>query len=182
MGQINIIVGPPCAGKSTFVRDTRDPSDAVVDYDAIAQALGASSSHNAEGDIRILAFRVRQAAIDSIVDKGIGSDSWIIHTNPPEDAMQRYEKAGAKFMMLDPGVDACLERAKNEGRPDESIDAITGWYSSPPTMPEGSETIIGSYKKTIAMTVISRLSSGSHSDAIRKSYRTEKNDRGDRSK
>ena len=46
---IHIIVGPPCAGKSTYVRENAKAGDLRVDYDLIAQALGATNSHAAEG-------------------------------------------------------------------------------------------------------------------------------------
>ena len=43
--RIVLVVGPPGAGKTTYVRDHKQPSDLVVDYDAIAEALGSDATH-----------------------------------------------------------------------------------------------------------------------------------------
>jgi len=39
---INVIVGPPCAGKSTHVKANSTKGDVLVDYDDLAKALGAA--------------------------------------------------------------------------------------------------------------------------------------------
>ncbi len=37
---INVIVGPPCAGKSTHVKVNSTIGNVLVDYDELAMALG----------------------------------------------------------------------------------------------------------------------------------------------
>lgn len=37
---VTVVTGPPCAGKSTYVREHAGQGDVVVDLDAIAQSLG----------------------------------------------------------------------------------------------------------------------------------------------
>lgn len=125
---IHIITGPPCAGKSTYVRENAKAGDLRVDYDTIAQALGAENSHAAEGLVRQAAFDAREGAIGAAL-KQHDSESWIIHTSPSEEHVKLYEEAGAEFVALDPGYDVCMERAKTDGRPQQTIDGIEKWYA-----------------------------------------------------
>ena len=125
---IHIITGPPCAGKSTYVREHAGEGDLRVDYDLIAQALGAVNSHAAEGAVKQAAFDAREGAIRAAL-RYRDAESWIIHTTPSEEHMKLYEDAGADVVELDPGYDVCMERAKRDGRPRQTIDGIEKYYS-----------------------------------------------------
>ena len=130
---IRVVVGPPCAGKSTYVAEHRSPGEVVVDFDALAMALGSSSSHAAGGAVREAAFAARDAAVGSVLDAGAG---WIIHTSPKAAAVARYEAAGAEFVLLDPGADVCRARAAE--RPEGTLERIDAWYESPPAVRAGA--------------------------------------------
>ena len=125
---IHIISGPPCAGKSTYVKENAKDGDLRIDYDLIAQALGAMNSHAAEGTIKKAAFDAREGAIQTAL-KNPEAESWIIHTTPSEEHIKLYEEAGADFIALDPGYDVCMERARQDERPQQTIDGIDKWYS-----------------------------------------------------
>lgn len=124
---IHIISGPPCSGKSTYVREHAQDGDLRVDYDLIAQALGATNSHAAEGLVKQAAFDAREGAIKTAIANK-DKESWIIHTSPSEDHMKMYEEAGAEFVRLDPGYDVCIERATHDERPQQTFDGIEKWY------------------------------------------------------
>ena len=126
---IHIITGPPCAGKSTYVREHAKSGDLRIDYDLIAQALGAENSHAAEGIIKQAAFDAREGAIRTALDDITDAESWIIHTSPSEEHMKLYEQAGAEVIPLDPGYEVCMERAKKDERPQQTIDGIEKWYA-----------------------------------------------------
>lgn len=126
---ITVVVGPPCSGKSTFVTEHATEGDVVVDFDKLAAAFGSSTAHDAPYAIRSVTHAAREAAIDRILD-GIDSDAWIIHSSPTPDWMNRYETAGGHIETLDPGIDVCLTRASEDGRPQWTEDAINRWYAS----------------------------------------------------
>ena len=123
---IHVVIGPPCAGKSTYVKDHRGSAEPVADYDLLAEAIGAVERHHAEGHIKEAAFHVRQALIDYMLDADTG---WIIHTSPTDEWMQRYREHNADIITLDPGKDECLRRAERDNRPTQTIDGINDWYA-----------------------------------------------------
>lgn len=125
---ITVVLGPPCAGKSTFVAENAADGDVVVDFDKLATAFGSKTSHDAPAAIRDVTHAAREAAIDLIL-AGINSDAWIIHSSPTSEWMTRYETAGARIEKIDPGIDVCLDRASRNGRPAWTEDAINRWYA-----------------------------------------------------
>lgn len=130
---IHVVVGPPCAGKSTFVKENRESGDVVVDFDAIAMALGADESHDAPKGIRQAAFAARDSAIAEILEKDL--PGWVIHSRPSAVLIEKYENAGATFHLIDPGMETCLERAATDDRPERTPDVIRAWYDDPPEIP-----------------------------------------------
>lgn len=137
MSEIHVIVGPPCAGKSTHVTEHKNAGDVVVDFDLIARALGAEE-RRPEGALKEVAFAARTAIITKILD-GIDADSWIIHTRPSREQVETYREAGATFTILDPGIDECLKRMEADDRPDGTEETIRDWYASPPDLAEHEE-------------------------------------------
>ena len=118
---IHVVTGPPCAGKSTYIREHAKEGDLIIDFDAIARAFGAKE-YEAEGVVKEVALKARAEAI--AIAKSVETESWIIdtrHTEPFADDEDVIE--------LDPGKDACLERAEQDGRPQRTIDGIESWYS-----------------------------------------------------
>ena len=73
------------------------------------------------------AFDAREGAIRAAL-RYRDAESWIIHTTPSEEHMKLYEEAGADVVELDPGYDVCMERARRDGRPQQTIDGIEKWY------------------------------------------------------
>lgn len=125
-GKLHVITGAPCSGKSTYVREHRQSGDVVIDYDVIAQALGSENPHRAPDNIRRAAFAARRGAIESVLTSG--AEAWVIHTTPNERDMARYLKAGADVITLDTDLDTCLQRAKDDNRPEGTSDAILEWF------------------------------------------------------
>jgi HK97 family phage prohead protease len=126
---IHVITGPPCAGKSTYVREHAARGDVRVDLDLIAQALGSDSPHDAPDEVRAATFAARSAVVGRALAGAAKADHWVIHTNPTDEQLAAYEAAGAEMVELDPGIDECLRRAAEDGRPERTYDAIRAWYA-----------------------------------------------------
>lgn len=131
MAAITVVVGPPCAGKSTYIEEQRAPGDVVVDFDKLALALGSDQPHAAPDAVREVAFSARKSAIGRVL-KGVDAAAWIIHTSPWPGQLGRYAEAGAEIVLLDPGLEECLARAQSDDRPEGTEDAIRQWYDNPP--------------------------------------------------
>ena len=74
---IHVVTGAPCSGKTTYVHEHAKAGDIIIDFDAIATALGAEP-YEAEGNIFTAAVKARLAAIDAALT--CDGDSWIIDT------------------------------------------------------------------------------------------------------
>ena len=124
---IHVIMGAPCSGKSTYVREHAKDNDLRVDYDAIAQTIGAASSHGAEGHVRSAAFEARESLISYALAHR-DCESWIIHTTPQQTKLDAYKEAGAELIELDTDMETCLARAEQDGRPEGTAENIRKYF------------------------------------------------------
>ena len=129
---LTVVVGPPCAGKSTYIRRMARPGDVLVDYDAIAMALGSDRHHEAPPAVADVAYRARDAAVMRCLGKGW--PAWVIHSRPTREQVDGYRDAGARIVLLDPGMDECLARCERDGRPPGTAERIRDWYARPPQL------------------------------------------------
>ena len=123
---LTVVTGAPCAGKTTYVALHAAPGDLVVDLDRIADVLTAKSSLAREAS-----FAARAAAIEVALLAEKDGDAWVIHTRPSDAQRDRYKAFGAEIVLLDPGYEVCLERAKAE-RDDATVSAVHDYYGKRP--------------------------------------------------
>ena len=115
---LTVVTGPPCSGKTTHVRKYAQPGDLIVDYDAIAVALGSPDSHDHPEHIKAAARDARQAAIK----QGIGAHHsgfsvWIIDGAPNAGRRRWYRRHGADIVELGASREELHRRARDAGRP-----------------------------------------------------------------
>src|ERR1035437_5053237 len=91
--RITLVVGPPGAGKARHVADHRGTTDLVIDYEAMAQAMGGSHS----------AVMVARNAVLKSLRRGEcdARRAWIISANPEAESVFPFHDR----VVVDPGRD-----------------------------------------------------------------------------
>lgn len=112
---IQIVTGPPCSGKTTYVKERAKPNDVIIDMDVIALALTTEGTepYTYSHQVRRVAFRARQAAVTEALLVAQGErylNVYIIHTDPPADQRAYYRAMGGRIVECDPGKEVCNER------------------------------------------------------------------------
>lgn len=120
---ITVVTGPPCGGKSTYIRENAKGDDVVVDMDRLALALSVEGIEpfTFGAKVREVARAARFRAIEKALAVAQGEryfGVWIIDTDPSNDMRGLYRANGAKFVEVNPGREVCLTRLLS--RPVES--------------------------------------------------------------
>lgn len=116
---LTVITGPPCSGKTTYMRQHAKPGDITIDFDALAQALGSPVTHGHERPVWKVAIEARAAAIKAAGQQcQAGATAWVIDSRPDWAARQAYEAAGARIVDLIAEPAELHRRASAAGRPD----------------------------------------------------------------
>ena len=125
-----VITGPPCSGKSTWVKEKAKPGDIVIDLDRIALAITAESTphHDYPKHIRKAAIMLRKQAVAQALAYSRAGNSYVIHAKPNIKARANYKKAQATIIELTAPLDVLLSRAAAE-RPAWVAGMIRTWYT-----------------------------------------------------
>lgn len=135
---IHVVIGPPCAGKSTFVAATATPGAPRFDYNLLASTLAGVDDlgHDYPPAVSEAMAAMRRGMTGWLLDGGNPKELWLIFTRPSDTLLTRLAGIGAEFHLIDPGIDECLARADTDGRPADTIAAIEAWYDAPPAIPD----------------------------------------------
>ena len=127
-----VITGPPCVGKSTYVRQRARPGEVVVDLDRIALSIVAESTppHHYPGHVRRAAMTMRKTAVRAALEACRAADAYIIHAKPSRQARGLYAAHGAEFVELTETRDVLLARARAE-RPPHIQQLLERWATDP---------------------------------------------------
>jgi hypothetical protein len=139
-----VVIGPPGAGKTTYVAEHAEADDVVIDLDALAAALmrpapaGAESAPGAyPAHVRHVAIGAREEAIRRAVRLREAVTVWLVHALPAAAELADYRAAGAEIVALDPGAEVLLDRLAEH--PPAALATAARWYASarPPPAPTG---------------------------------------------
>lgn len=135
-----VVLGPPAAGKSTWVGQRAQHGDIVVDYDRLACALTApgADGHDHHRVVRSVAHRARQAVIAEALRHVATVDVYVIHSAPRPEAMEKYGRHHAQVITVDPGRDVVLARCKAQ-RSAWAVGVAERWYAEQPSTQRDTE-------------------------------------------
>jgi hypothetical protein len=140
---LQIVCGPPCSGKTTYIRNNADTQDLVIDLDTIMTTLEPTYAHwsgSLHESLLHRAVRVRNALLGSLQRRTSGR-AWFIVSAPTEAEREWWKgKLGGEIILLHPGVAECKRRADARGTP-LAKEGIERWerQSRSPWMPKESK-------------------------------------------
>ncbi|MCJ7859259.1 ATP-binding protein [Corynebacterium kalidii] len=123
------MIGPPAAGKSTYIREHMTDGDIVIDYDILANALSGRdlANHQHTRAVKQVTKAARDAAITTARTHADTIDVWIIHSTPAQSTIDQYQDDGAEVIVIDPGKDTVMHRVKHQ-RPAHLLPVAAKWY------------------------------------------------------
>lgn len=126
--QVTVVCGPPCSGKTTWVRERAQSGDLIVDYDDIAQRLGSRRTHNHEHKYHRRVEATIARALSGI-KAGRHDRAWVIRSLPAE-AERLADELGGTVVLIDAPDEVLLERARRRPDPARTARAIREWRSA----------------------------------------------------
>lgn len=126
---VYLIVGSPCSGKSTYIKEHMKRGDLVCDVDYIYAAISGQDAHDAELYTHEVACELHRHLLDIIRDrKGGWKDAYVTSiANTDEKLKEMKERINAdEVIIMDTPYEVCIERAKE--RPPYFVWLIQEWF------------------------------------------------------
>lgn len=125
--KVYMIWGAPRAGKTTYVREVKNPDDIVVDMDRIWECIGDDGLEKPSA-LKPVVFAMRDKLYETILMRlGSWSNAYIITTRPD---MRLADKLGAELVFIPSDRETCLSRCANEAW----IGYVNDWFDNPPVV------------------------------------------------
>lgn len=130
--QIYLVYGPPLAGKSTYVKDTMDEGDLIIDLDNIWQAISGCDRYIKPGRLKAIIFKLRDDLLDAAKYKlGRWNNCYIIGGYPLISERERLcRELGAREIFIDTSKEECLARLEADAlrNKEEWAKYIDDWF------------------------------------------------------
>lgn len=129
-----IVHGPPCSGKSTYVREHMGERDVCFDYDKIANALTGRSLHTLadKNHARPMVLAVRYAMLESYRRHVAGiRDLYVITSSQSPAFWAAMEEYGPELVEMGTDMETCLGwLSQDESRPEKDRweTIIRNWF------------------------------------------------------
>ena len=125
--RIVLVVGPPGAGKTTWVNENKGEHDLVVDYDSIAAALGSPVKHGHTDSIHAATMAARNAVLSSLRKGSVNvGRAWIISSNPEAETLFPFHSV----VTVDPAREEVVARVRAGARPQHFLELVHNWYDA----------------------------------------------------
>ncbi|WP_394621279.1 HNH endonuclease [Lentzea sp. JNUCC 0626] len=130
--RVVVVSGSPCSGKTTYVRDRKQPYDIVWDFDAVALALGAPGDHAQPPHFLPFVAEMRDAFLGRLTRKHQAPRVWVVTCDP--HLADRLP--GAQHVRMAATRDQCMARAVTAGRPHRWVELVEQWFTEHGNTPE----------------------------------------------
>jgi predicted kinase len=127
---VTLVAGPPCAGKTTWVRQHAQPGDLVLDADNIARRLGSTDQWQHAQPHRQAAQDVMWQQMAAVRAMPAGT-AWVIRAvpDPAERARLAHWLRATTVVVLLPPAPVLMGRAGRRPHPYRTRQAIRYWAS-----------------------------------------------------
>ena len=95
--RINLVIGPPGAGKSTYVAENARPGHLTIDYDRLGAAMGAGGAASAHSDVQVARNALLRALQRGRLDAPV---AWLVSSNPKAEQLFPFHRV----IVVDPGL------------------------------------------------------------------------------
>lgn len=138
---VEIVYGPPCSGKSTYVRERAKDGDLIYDYDALVRAMTPQDKRDTQKTVaHEIAIGVRGLMINRIAETESGAKrAYIITRWPTDNLREQLNGLDVTEHRMDATREECLDRLEHDdSRDDKSAWAkiIDNWFSDHANEPD----------------------------------------------
>ena len=116
---ITVVCGPPCSGKSTWVREHAGPKDLIAEIDSLYAAISGRAEHDIDKAQYMVARRLWDALLAEIKARnGKWQNAYVVSAAATQEQITRLAESvdADEVIVLDTPMDICLARAAE--RPD----------------------------------------------------------------
>ncbi len=110
--RVYVVWGSPLSGKSTWVKDSMNAGDLVVDMDSIWQCVSGLERYEKPGRLKAVVFGVRDSLLDMVrYRRGKWLNAYVIGGYPYEaERVRLINSLGAEGIFIDTEKEECLRR------------------------------------------------------------------------
>jgi len=129
--KVIVVFGPPCAGKTTYVKEQVKENDLVYDYDSLQRALSFGNGSISNKNLHDYIISFRRLICDRLfIEKNIDT-AYIITTYLSDNFKSFLKPLNPEYVSINPGIDVCFEQLEADiERPDKEAqrELIQSWY------------------------------------------------------
>jgi len=110
--QVFLVYGAPLSGKTSFVRESANPGDLIVDMDSIWECVSGCERYVKPPRLNAIVFGIRDKLLEDVrYRKGKWLNAYIIGGYPLSSERERLVRSlGARDVFIDVNRDECINR------------------------------------------------------------------------